>query len=151
MDYDSILARRILHLMTPAEVAALDPAVVDVQMHTHRHHAPAVHSLFQRELLENAQAIRGMRGKEAVLEHFCYPSGSHSTQLKDWLQEEGVVSATTSEPEIATRATDPLLLPRFVDTMTVSERVFRTWLSGAAVFFPQRPGARRWRPSSQCP
>src|SRR5439155_23365742 len=35
VDYDSILARRILHLMTPAEVAALDPAVVDVQMHTH--------------------------------------------------------------------------------------------------------------------
>jgi len=46
---------------------------------------------------------------------FCYPYGSWNRDLVEILRERGCVAAFTTEVEIATGASDPLLLPR-IDT-----------------------------------
>jgi peptidoglycan/xylan/chitin deacetylase (PgdA/CDA1 family) len=124
IDYQEILQRRILHLMTGSELRSLDADLVDVQLHTHRHRTPRNEVLFRKEIDDNRQAIEHLRGRYEPLEHFCYPSGDYADEFLPWLREAGVRSATTCDPDLATSETDPMLLPRFVDTMNVSELFF---------------------------
>ena len=49
-----------------------------------------------------------------------------------WLQEAGVVSATTCETGFASRSSNPLLLPRFLDNETLSDIEFESWLTGVS-------------------
>ena len=79
-----------------------------------------------------------MTGANAT--HFCYPSGVHDPAFLPWLEELGVVSATTCQPGIATRASHRLLLPRLLDTSVLSVVEFEGWLAGAASMMPRR----RW-------
>lgn len=137
VDYEEILRSRILHLMTREEIGRLDPNLVDIQLHTHRHRTPRDQALFARELSENRDAILGMLPYEKDLNHFCYPSGDYSDEFIPWLSQSGVLSATTCDTQIATRGSDPFLLPRFVDTMSTPEVVFEGWLSGIASWLPQ--------------
>lgn len=138
VDYDRLRRERILHLMTPAEVATLAGAGVDVQLHTHRHRTPRDGALFRRELDDNRRAIEAMGAAAAPLEHFCYPSGDYAPEFLPWLREAGVTTATTCDPGIASAAVDPLLLPRFIDTMPQSAATFEAWVSGFAALLPRR-------------
>lgn len=138
VDYQDVRSSRLLHLMTREEVGALDPSLVSVQLHTHRHRTPRDHALFLRELRDNATAIQAMRGSEEPIEHFCYPSGDWDRAFIPWLREAGVVSATTCAPQLATRGTDPFLLPRLIDTMQTPDAVFQGWIDGIAALLPQR-------------
>lgn len=137
-DYDAVARQRLLHIMTPEEVAALPADLIDVQLHTHRHRTPREEEPFRREIRDNRTEIAALRGDEAPLEHFCYPSGYHESAFLPWLQGEGVVTATTCIPGLASQSDDPLLLPRFVDTMNVPDAVFDAWLAGAAACLPRR-------------
>jgi len=74
-------------------------------------------------------------------EHFCYTAGFTSPELPGWLREAGVRSATTCEPDLAGPESDPLLLPRLVDTPAVSETELEAWLSGEAAWLPRRSAA----------
>ena len=47
-----------------------------------------------------------------------------------WLRELNVETATTGFVSLAQARHDPLLLPRFVDTMAQPEVSFEGWLSG---------------------
>ena len=138
VDYDALLEGRVLHLLTPGEVKQVAAEGVDVQLHTHRHRTPLDHGLFRREIEDNRESIRSMTGTTAA--HFCYPSGVHDPAFLPWLEELGVVSATTCEPGIATRASHRLLLPRLLDTSLLSVVEFEGWLTGAASVMPRR----RW-------
>jgi len=138
VDYPEILRRRLLHLMTPEEVAALDPALVDVQLHTHRHRTPRDESLFVREVQDNRRALEAIRPPAERLKHFCYPSGDHDPMFHSWLTGCGVISATTCNPGLASRSTPPFALPRLIDTMHLSDRMFDGWLSGVAALLPRR-------------
>lgn len=138
VDYLEVRRRRLLHLMTPEEVAALDPKLIAVQLHTHRHRTPRNESLFVREVEENRRALAAIRPPGERLEHFCYPSGDHDPLFHPWLSRCGVVSATTCNPGLASRATPSLSLPRLIDTMHLSDRMFEGWLSGVASFLPRR-------------
>jgi len=40
IDYEAILSKRILHLLTADELAELAAEGIDIQLHTHRHHMP---------------------------------------------------------------------------------------------------------------
>jgi hypothetical protein len=116
--------------MHPDEIAALDPTIVDVQLHTHRHRVPEEKALFVREIVENRRALGECGLDTGRRTHFCYPSGVYRPAFLPWLAEAGITSAVTTDPGLASRRHPPLLLPRFVDTGTTSAVEFEGWTSG---------------------
>jgi peptidoglycan/xylan/chitin deacetylase (PgdA/CDA1 family) len=138
VDYASLLEQRVLQIMSPSEIAALDPQIVDLQLHTHRHRTPHDKDLFIKEINDNRRAMAEILGREKSLHHFCYPSGEHVVEFLPWLKEAGIESATTTDLGLAGRQSDPLLLPRLTETMTLSSTHFAAWLSGLAEFLPKR-------------
>jgi peptidoglycan/xylan/chitin deacetylase (PgdA/CDA1 family) len=128
LDFDRFAAERVLTLMNPSEVAHLAARGLDVQLHTHRHRTPENDERFVEEIRENRRRIEAMTGRPAV--HFCYPSGVYRESYLPLLTAERIDSATTTKPGIADPASNPLLLPRFVDTSTVSAAEFEAWLQG---------------------
>ena len=129
VDWQGILDKRLFHLMSPEELAETNRRGFDLQLHTHRHRTPREASLFLEELRENRRIVEESTGQAA--NHFCYPSGKTDPAFLPWLRELGVETATTCVADLARADHDPLLLPRFTDTMGQSELVFESWLSGA--------------------
>jgi hypothetical protein len=74
-----------------------------------------------------------------VADHFCYPSGVYEPAFFPWLTELGVRSATTCDTGIASPETEPLLLPRLIDTSNLSPVEFEGWVTGVSAFLPLRP------------
>lgn len=136
VDWGSVVERGIQRLMTPEEVRDATQHRVSIELHTHRHRTPDDRALFLREITDNRQAIEAITGCKPV--HFCYPSGEYRLSWQDWLRESGIVSATTCDPGIAEPRSDPLLLPRFVDSEGVSQEEFGAWVSGVAEMLPRR-------------
>lgn len=136
VDYDDVLQQRRMQLLNPEEVTQLTAEGVDVQLHTHRHRTPMDRQLFLREIQDNRSSIQDMTGHHA--EHFCYPSGVYDLRFLPWLQEAGIVSATTCEPGFASLGSNPLLLPRFLDNNTLSSIEFEGWLTGISAALPRR-------------
>jgi peptidoglycan/xylan/chitin deacetylase (PgdA/CDA1 family) len=136
VDYDEILRLRMLQLMTANEIREVAAAGIDVQLHTHRHRTPLDESLFVREIQDNRQWLASSIGTST--NHFCYPSGHYRREFLSWLRVENVISATTCESGIASRGSEPLLLPRVVDSMNVTEVDFEGWLSGFSSLLPHR-------------
>jgi peptidoglycan/xylan/chitin deacetylase (PgdA/CDA1 family) len=141
IDYAELVRKRILQLLRPNEVAELASEGVDFQLHTHRHRTPLSEAPFRREIRDNRYSLQSMlSGLPAT--HFCYPSGVYEPEFLPWLAAEEVISATTCDPGIASRTSNPLLLPRLVDTSHVSNLEFEGWLSGAASLLPRRKRRR---------
>jgi peptidoglycan/xylan/chitin deacetylase (PgdA/CDA1 family) len=136
VDYDSLLARRSLHLVNPDEVNLLASQGVDFQLHTHRHRTPMDRDSFLREITDNRNRIQALAGHRA--DHFCYPSGVYKPVFLPWLREADVVSATTCDFGLASAASDRLLLPRLVDVSSLSEIEFESWLTGVSAALPRR-------------
>lgn len=134
--YDELLEQRVMHNLTAAEVSQLAQNGIDVQLHTHRHRTPRDRHLFLREIEDNRASIRAMTGRQAS--HFCYPSGVYDPMFLPWLTEAGVISATTCEAGFAVRSSNPLLLPRFLDSEALSEIEFEGWLTGMSLAIPRR-------------
>lgn len=134
LDWEHSLQNRVLALMRPEEIGALDPAIVDVQLYTHRHRVPEQRDLFIREIDDNRRALADCGLDPRRLIHFCYPSGVHRPAMPPWLAETGVTSAMTTDPGLASRHHHALLLPRFIDAGTTSEVEFEGWTSGLRHF-----------------
>jgi peptidoglycan/xylan/chitin deacetylase (PgdA/CDA1 family) len=128
IDYQELLRKRLLHVMSAQEISELAVAGVDFQLHAHRHRTPMDEASFRKEIRENRQRLESTTRSNAV--HFCYPNGEYHPQFLPWLEAEGVVSATTCNPGLATKRFHPLLLPRFVDTSVRSATEFEGWLAG---------------------
>jgi peptidoglycan/xylan/chitin deacetylase (PgdA/CDA1 family) len=141
VDYEAILCRRMLHLMNPDEVRHVHAGGVDVQLHTHRHRTPLDRALFLREVADNRSAVQAMTGSTSVPAHFCYPSGVYRPEFLSWLTDAGVSSATTCDLGVASPLSDPLLLPRVLDSGSLSPVEFEAWLTGIASFLPRRSTA----------
>jgi peptidoglycan/xylan/chitin deacetylase (PgdA/CDA1 family) len=129
-DYEATLHKRLFQLMSPDDVTRLSSAGVDFQLHTHTHNTPRDAERFASEITKNRECIEEWTGKRAS--HFCYPSGDYHPLFLPWLQQLGVISATTCDPGLASRHTPPLLIPRFMDTSTTTATEFRGWVTGAA-------------------
>jgi len=137
VDWENILRSRLFHLMNPAEVTDIARRGFDVQLHTHRHRTPRDKSAFCREVIENRRILEELAGRPAT--HFCYPSGDVDPIFLPWLRELEVETATTTRVGGLARAEhDPLLLPRYTDTMTQPEVWFESWVSGAGAIFDRR-------------
>lgn len=140
VDWDRLRTKRLLHLMTPTELQHLTKQGVDLQLHTHRHRMPLDRALFRREIVDNRRALAAV-GQSAA-RHFCYPSGVYGDEFLPWLSELGVQSATTCDPGLASRATSLLLLPRLMDSSTLSDVEFEGWLLGVSQMLPRRSRPR---------
>ena len=136
IDFDRLMARRILQIMRPSSVQQLAAAGVDFQLHTHRHRAPLEHDLFMNEIDENRARIQQLTGKRPT--HFCYPSGNYRPEFVTWLEAAQVVSAVTCDPGLVSATSPHFLLPRFMPAESVSPLVFEAWLTGAADWLPRR-------------
>lgn len=128
IEYEALVATRVLQLMNARELREVASSGVDVQLHTHRHRTPEDETLFRREIQDNRARILAMASTSA--RHFCYPSGVYRPMFFPWLTGEQVVSATTCDSGLATRNSEMLLIPRFVDTQTKTATDFESWLSG---------------------
>lgn len=138
VDFDEICDRRMFHLMEPAELQALDRALVDIQLHTHRHRTPRDPLLFAKELVDNAAAIQTLLGPHRPLKHFCYPSGDYVAEFGDWLRMANIESATTCDPGLVSRDSSPFFLPRIIDSRSIPDSTFLAWVSGLAHFTHRR-------------
>ncbi|HET8550075.1 MAG TPA: polysaccharide deacetylase family protein [Bryobacteraceae bacterium] len=127
-DYDRFHAERILHVMRPEDARALAADGADIQLHTHRHRVPRDATLFRREIEDNRLRIESFTGRPAT--HFCFPSGEWHREALSWLPALNVKSAATCKPGIASRSSERLLLPRFLDHSRVSQAEFEAWVSG---------------------
>lgn len=136
VDYAEILRLRMLQLMTASEISDIAAGGIDVQLHTHRHRMPLDEELFVREIRDNRRWLAARTG--ITPNHFCYPSGQHSAEFLPWLRAEHVVSATTCDRGMAARTSEPLLLPRLPDLMSMTDVEFEAWLSGVSAFLPHR-------------
>lgn len=145
VDYDELRSRRILQLMTADEIKELSAQGVQFQLHTHRHRTPLDASLFRKEIRENRAWLEEQTGVAAV--HFCYPSGRYEAAFLPWLEQEQVISATTCDSGLASRQSNPMLLPRFVDTSMQPDIMFDSWVTGVGAWLPHR-WRSRWRPQN---
>jgi peptidoglycan/xylan/chitin deacetylase (PgdA/CDA1 family) len=138
VDYTDIERRRLLTIMTPAEVAESAARGVDFELHTHRHRTPAVREEFADEIETNRARITQLTGSNPT--HFCYPSGVYDRRFLPWLSEQQVVSATTCDAGFATPSSEALLLPRLVDHEGLAPIEFEGWLTGAAAVTGRKRG-----------
>jgi peptidoglycan/xylan/chitin deacetylase (PgdA/CDA1 family) len=136
VDYATLRARRMLHLMNADEVREVAAAGFDVQLHTHRHRSPPHRDAYHQEISQNRERIVSMLGTSP--RHFCYPSGAWAPEYANWLREGGVVSAVTCEPGMATAQTDPLRLPRLLDHSELTPIEFEAWIAGIGARLPRR-------------
>ena len=88
------------------------------------------------ELRDNRERIVQYTSREP--KHFCYTAGFHLPEYPQYLKEYGMLSATTCETGLCTAATNPMLLPRLVDTSALSELEFCSWLDGTSDLIPRR-------------
>lgn len=130
VDWEQVLTRRILSLMAPDDIAGLDPSIADVQLHTHRHRMPEDREAFLKEIEDNRLALAKCGRPRDRLRHFCYPSGVYTTRHLPWLREAGMRSATTTEAGLASARSDPLMLPRYIDTSLTPDIEFEAWAAG---------------------
>ena len=136
IDYPAILSKRILHLLSAQELASLAAQGVDIQLHTHRHHAPRTRDSFMLELGENKNFITQFT---KLPHHFSYPDGAYADCYPPWLNACQVVSATTCDPGLVTNHSDPYKLPRLVDTSSLRLVELEGWISGFSKFLPRKP------------
>lgn len=129
VDYESLLNRRILQIVSMEEAQEIWRAGVDLQLHTHRHRTPRNRELFHREIRDNSNCILEITGDTRPA-HFCYPSGHYLPEFLPWLRELGVKTATTCDPGLARQGSEDLALPRVLDDSTVEPVRFESIVSG---------------------
>lgn len=136
VNFQEICRKRLFHLMNPEEISECAKYGIDFQLHTHRHRSPLDEALFRREIEDNRRALNEWVSTSTG--HFCYPSGIYNPAFMPWLKNNQIVSATTCDVAMSSPKSDPLLLPRLVDTMYISPIEFEGWLTGISQILPQR-------------
>lgn len=145
IDYQALISKRVLQIMNARELKEVTEGGVDVQLHTHRHRTPEDEILFRREIYENRERIQALVSKSAT--HFCYPSGVYRPMFLRWLAQEQVMSATTCDAGLASRKSEMLLIPRYVDTQVRTQTDFESWISGVADLLAiRRAGGKKYVP-----
>jgi len=134
LDYTDLCRRRIMHLMDRSEIKSWTEA--DVQLHTHHHRVGQTREEFTIEVQENRRILESVTG--VTCRHFCFPNGLHSSEHGCWLRSLNVKSGVTCEERLASRADDPLLLPRVIDGGGSDLNALYAAAAGITQFIPRR-------------
>jgi peptidoglycan/xylan/chitin deacetylase (PgdA/CDA1 family) len=146
IDYDALVARRLLQIMNKRELQEIARNGVDIQLHTHRHRTPEDEALFRREIQDNRERIQAVASSTPV--HFCYPSGVYRPTFFEWLAQEQVVSATTCDAGLVSRDSQSLLIPRYIDHQRRTVIDFESWISGVGdLLAVRRAATQRYVPT----
>lgn len=129
VDYEELVASRILGLVAEEELLTLERMGIDIQLHTHRHRLPPEdEAACRREIQDNREFIQNALGETKT--HLCYPSGVWDKGQWPCLEAEGVESATTCEPGLNTASTPRMGLHRVLDQDNLSRIEFEAELFG---------------------
>jgi peptidoglycan/xylan/chitin deacetylase (PgdA/CDA1 family) len=139
IDYEDLCRRRVLHLITAVEARALAARGLDLEYHTHRHRVYRGRERMFAELDDNRRRLESYTTHPP--QHFCYTGGFYLPEHLEYLEAYGIRSATTCFRGLCTTHTPPLLLPRLLDTMAISDLEFRSWVAGTASLLPKRAEA----------
>jgi len=129
INYEKMLVERWFHLMSPDEVR--DAAARGVSFECHTHHHRTTHrgeSSLEQEIIINSEHIQQLTGK--VPQHFCYPSGHYTQNMWPILENNRLISATTTDIGLVDGSNDRYALPRILDGQDVSELEFEAEMSG---------------------
>jgi len=121
-------ADRRFTLMTAAEIAEAARCGIDIQLHTHRHRWPSSADELRREIADNRRVLMPLVSKSLC--HFCYPSGTFTTEHWPLLRELGITSATTLERGMVRSDDHPLRLPRLLDGSNLTPIEFQARMCG---------------------
>lgn len=135
IDYEELCRKRVLHLITAAEAKTLAARGLDLEYHTHRHIMHRSRAQMFAELDDNRRRLEAYSANSP--QHFCHPRGFYLPEHLEHLAAYGMRSATTDLRGLCTAHTHPLALPRLLDSMSVSELEFRSWLAGTAALGPK--------------
>lgn len=140
VDYQTMIAERWFHLMSPLEVADAAERGFRFELHTHRHRTRhAGKDCLEDEIATNHSLIRFMSGQ--TCSHFCYPSGIFSPENQETLRKLKIVSATTTRVGLVDGKSSSHALPRLLDGEEVSELEFEAEMSG---FIELTRSIRKW-------
>ncbi len=128
VDEEEIRKKRIFDLMTAEEIKELHLDGVDIQLHTHRHHFPVEERTAKKEIIDNRAFLEPILSNAA--NHFCYPSGHYTKEQFGWLQELGILSATTIRAGFNDGNTNKLELNRFLDFDNYDQLIFEAEMCG---------------------
>jgi len=121
--------RRVMTLLTLAEIQRSASQGVNIQLHTHRHRFPLDDdAALRKELSDNRSILKAYGFNNLV--HLCYPSGVYAGRVLPLLRAVDIETATTSEAGINFSETDPLLLTRFLDSTSIAEVEFAAEMFG---------------------
>ena len=127
-DYEELTKQGLMSLMNADEIGQISEYGIDVQLHTHRHRLPQSKKDIEGEITENRKFLEGIVGKK--LNHFCYPSGIwHPSQIEP-LRSLNIETATTCEPGMNRKTSNPLALKRFLDRDDFDQIEFEAELRG---------------------
>jgi len=128
-DYEAILQSRQFGLMTFDEIQKANQCGLDIQLHTHTHHLDTgTPEKIVSEITINRNKLKPY--VTSSLEHFCYPSGVHSTEMHHYLQTNDVISATLCDTGFATPQNNVFALNRILDGQQISQLEFEGEISG---------------------
>jgi peptidoglycan/xylan/chitin deacetylase (PgdA/CDA1 family) len=120
---------RLFYGVSAAATTKMAAAGADIELHTHCHTLVALdYPAFIEDLRKNRAFIEAATGSKAT--HFCYPSGFYEEKHLQWLQANGVVSATTARSGLNYSTTPLLALNRFLDGENIADIEFEAELSG---------------------
>lgn len=130
------VATRTFEYMSPADLRVAVSQGLTIELHTHTHtmgnFSP---DLLRREIERNRSVLAAVLGRPgASFRHLAYPSGRFNRSAFPCLRELGVVSATTVNRAMACPGSEPLALPRFLDSEKITDLEFEAELSGVLDF-----------------
>ena len=133
LDFDitPTIENKALTLMSVEQTQQIQALGADIQLHTHTHNTPLdSFDEFAKEINVNREHITEITGIRP--EHHCYPSGVYNTASFTHLQRLGVKTATTCYPGLCDENTNPMEIPRFLDSERIHQIVFEAEVSGVA-------------------
>ena len=125
---------RLFELAKWHELKELDRRVLEIGSHTRTH--PVLTSVsseseLRMEIYESRERIEQVVSRE--INHFCYPNGAISSEIKKLVAQSGYQTATTTESGLVSANADRYALKRIFGTSDMLEFAART--SGSYSFF----------------